>query len=166
MGIDTEKAVKVLVSLIAALYTWISLLIALGLILATFKSGSIIGIANLFVALLVVYPLYYLLKDGFKPYSFIIDRISNSWLSISIAVFFLVLVLVFSSGNPLIGFLALPLDSISGFMFPVEVFYRDILGRKIAGFLFDFGRLYVEFIWLHLLSQVVAYLLNKTGGKK
>lgn len=156
---------RLLVPIGMGVLTWLVVLLA-GAAVLSMNSVSFLSIF-VFAALAVLFvPVYRFrpweggLTERFLGY---VDR-RRVTLAVAVGLFVLVRLPVVSDLlGPVLGVLLFPLRAVPQILYGVRVFYAGRVAEIAGKLLFDFGRLYVEFLWLYTVAAGISYLLPRGG---
>lgn len=137
-----------------AVLTWLVALVAAGVV-ARIEPASPLSIAPVFVVLLMVAPLYKLAPWRPEPGGRVLGWLRTNRAAVGVAVVLLLLRTIPFTPGPLVGLLDLPFRS-AGFLFGVELFYRELVGPGAGVFVRQFAQWYLEALWLLVIGGLLA----------
>lgn len=162
-----DRATNIAIPVGMAVITWLVFLIGLGLVLRL-ESLSIFNLVPFAVVGLLLWPL-----AQFAPWRVgVADRVRTwanqhrSELVVMVGLIALTALPAIELTRPIVGILRLPYRNFSGVFFGVSVFYRERFGATVGRLLFEFGRWYLELIWLFVLATAITVGIQAlTGGR-
>lgn len=151
-----DRLAPVAVPVGLAVVTWLTLLLAAGVLLRP-GSLSLSNLVPLFFVGLLLWPVYRAApwRDGTAA------RVLR-WVNRSRAAFAVLAVLFVLPAVPLVPDLLISLLQLpyrgSGLFFGASLFYRERLGPTAARLLLRFGQWYFQALWLYLLATILVGL--------
>ncbi|MFB6149040.1 MAG: hypothetical protein ABEJ48_05190 [Halobacteriales archaeon] len=146
--------------------TWLLILLVAGVVLSL-DSVSVLSILLVVVLGVLFIPIYRLRpwEPGVTARFLGFVRRRRHVILVAGWLFVLVRLPVISEAlSSVFALLLFPMQAVPQFLYSTTVFYDTRLGAPIGQLLFDFGRLYVELLWLYTLSGFLTKLLPNWGS--
>lgn len=154
LSAGVERVAPVAVPAGLAVVTWLTLLLAAG-VLVRFEGSLLATVVPLFFVALLAWPVY-----RAAPWrAGVTDRtrrwLDREWPVLAVVAGLAVLPILPLVPDPVVSVLQLPYRG-SGLFFGATVFYREQLGPLAGRLLLRFGQWTIQLLWLYLLATLVV----------
>lgn len=162
---EPVEIARLLIPIGMAVLTWLVLLLSSGALLSlqsvSITTGFVLfGLGVLFIPIYRFRPWD---EDLTKRFLGFVER-RRFTLTVTIGLFVLVrLPIVSELLGPVFGILLFPLRAVPQVLYGARVFYADNVGEIAGTLLFEFGRLYAEFLWLYTVAAGITWLASLGG---
>ncbi len=151
---------------LSLLFCWLSGILAVGLLASAVSEPGLFSLVNIALVLIALWPCLFIYRniDGLE--GAVRDYLDGREIPVAVtAVLFVASFLSFrlDISNPVLAVLNLPFHSTNTVLYPVQVFYRQ-LGERLSWLVYEFGRWYVELVWIFILADT-GYSLVTSGLK-
>jgi hypothetical protein len=146
----------------AGVYTWLAGLLAVGLLVPTFRSFGLMSVIQGITAFILFLPLKSLYQWRHDLPAKVKAWVQGNKTTLRLAAGFAVLSMVaLQMSSTTLNLINIPMRSFAVPLFQMELFYRPIFGGKFAGMLFVVGKTYLQLFWIFILSSMIAWFLNR-----
>jgi len=150
-----------LVPVAAGVVTWLLVLLAGGFLLSL-NSLSVMSIVAIPALGVLFVPLNRLRpwQPGFTGRVLALPETRRTTLAVAVGLFLVARLPVVSELlAPVLGLLLFPLRLVPQLFFGPRILYDARFGEPVGQWLFAFGRLYVEFLWLYGVGAFVSHIV-------
>lgn len=166
---DDEPSADILRRLVPlglGVLTWLLVLLVGGVVISLDFSG-VLSILLIVVLGVLFLPIYRLRPWDPGVTDRVVGFVRRRRQIIFVALWLFVLVrlpVVSEALSSVIALLLFPLQAVPQFLYSTTVFYDTRIGEPVGQLLFDFGRTYVELLWLYTLSGALTKVLPNWGA--
>lgn len=156
------------VFLFSLAYSWLNALLVIGALLTFSSSFNLNSLLGLLISLGISFPvktIYENIDDlNTKFQEFLKENLGRVLVSV-VAFIATASAFVYGFSFPGSNLLNLSFHTSSQAFFPVKNSYSGLAGEKLAGLVFNYGRFYLHFIWIYLLSGLLIDGIEKLSGE-
>lgn len=159
------KLEKIALITCLAVFTWLNIILLVGISASLAESFSIIKAVGIFIVFTISLPIKtaYQSMENIETQAKEFFKEKRLQLGFTAPVFILT-ALSFSSGYsiPLSRVLNLSFHASSQIFFPVKIFYSQLTSEKFSLLIFNYGRWYLHFLWIYLLTGLALDGIEKS----
>jgi len=153
------KLWKNLAVVLAAVFSWFSMLVLLGLLGVLANGVSLISVLGILIGLSMAWPVKLFYQNFENLDGFMLERVRDE--SHRIALSFVLFGIssysfVYGVNVPVVSLLNFSFHASSQIFFPVKIFYQLVGSELLANLSFQLGRWYLHFIVVYLVSGFVV----------